>query len=375
MLEKLISIYGWLVKPVESLPEPERRQADLLAKILLFLLLFAAATLITILIFDPHRDPNINQYVIFIGGLIVFITFAFGLNRRGYYTIAAVLLVACASSASWISLIIDPSIFQGDFVPLTYLAFSILLSSILLSTFITILLAGLQITGLTLLLLFCECTSMFNWFSFLAFIILTSIFSILANNIIQRNIKQIESQSRQLALKEAQLREQSIQDYLTKLFNRRYLEEALKRKIQRAELDQYSIGIIMLDIDNFKPINDTLGHAVGDIVLKELGKFLSGQVRQSDIACRYGGDEFVLILSEASKDITKERAEQLRDAVKSLVIEYDNQMLGPITLSLGVAVYPDDGSVDEELLKSVDFALYRAKRDGGDRVVLAGSGG
>jgi diguanylate cyclase (GGDEF)-like protein len=372
MIDKLGSIYKWLIKPADSLPEPERRRADLLAKILLFLLLFAVTTLILVILFDPHDDPYINQYALLIGGLIGFFSLSFGLNRTGYYQVAAFLLVGCAASASWISLIFDPSIFQGDFVPLTYLAFSVLLSSILLSTLITIVLAVIQITGLTLVLVTCGCASSFNWFSFLAFVILTSIFSILANNVIQRNIKRIEDQSRQLAFKEEQLREQSIQDYLTRLFNRRYLEESLKRKIQRAELAQSSIGVIMLDIDNFKPINDTRGHAVGDIVLQEIGKFLSGQVRQSDIACRYGGDEFVVILPETSKEIAKERADQLRNEVKSLVIQYNDQILGTITLSLGVAVFPDDGSDGEELLKSADAALYEAKGDGGDRVVLAG---
>ena len=184
-------------------------------------------------------------------------------------------------------------------------------------------------------------------------------------------MKQIDSQARQLSLNEARLREQSIRDYLTGLFNRRYLEETLEREIKRAERAQHSLGIIMLDVDNFKSINDTLGHAAGDIVLQEVSNFLSGQVRQSDIACRYGGDEIVFILPDTSRDVIKERAEHLRNEMKSLQIEYNKKKLAPVTISLGVAIFPDDANNGEMLLKSADTALYQAKRGGGNQVIVA----
>jgi diguanylate cyclase (GGDEF)-like protein len=169
------------------------------------------------------------------------------------------------------------------------------------------------------------------------------------------------------------LRNQSIRDPLTYLYNRRYLEESLLRELNRAKRKQQPIGIIMLDVDHFKQFNDKFGHDAGDTVLKEVGKFLQQHTRQSDIACRYGGEEFILILPEASRDALKERAENLRAGVKALNVRHCQQVLGKITISLGIACFPDQGMTGEALIKAADTALYRAKAEGRDRVVSAGS--
>lgn len=358
---KLISAFDWLSKPVVTLPESERRQTKLLAWILLFMLLFSIAILFAVLIFNPHADPDRDYYDGLIVSLVVFLTFIYGLNRAGRYRVSALLLVVSAALTPWASLMFDSSILQGDFVPLIYLTFSVLLSSILLPTSITILVATVQFAGVTLVLLFSSATSAFNWFSFLAYVFLTSVFSILANSIIQRNMREIESQTHQLTLNERRLQDLSIRDYLTNLFNRRYLEETLEREIQRAARTQHPLGVIMLDIDHFKRINDTLGHAAGDRVLQEFGEFLAEQIRPSDIACRYGGDEFVLILPDTSRDVAMERAEHLRENVKQLAIKHENGIT--ITISQGVAVFPQDGSTGEMILKSADAALYRVKHE------------
>ena len=354
-----------LTNPIAISRKLEHRQTRLLAWMLMFLALFSIAILFILLVFNPQHSPACRQYNILISGLIVFLTFIYILNCAGHYNTSAILLVASAVVAPWASLLFDPSIRQGDFVPLTYLAFSILLSSILLPTYITFVLATLQFIGITLVLALSPATASFNWVSFLAFIFLTSVFSILANNIIQRDMKQIESQSHQLALNEARLQDLSIHDYLTNLFNRRYLEETLEREIQRATRKQASLGVIILDVDKFKHINDSLGHATGDTVLQELGRFLAGKIRQSDIACRYGGDEFVLVLPDTSRETTMERAEHLKEDVKSLNLSVT------VTISLGIAVFPGNGTDGETLLKSADVALYQAKHDGGNRVIAA----
>lgn len=178
-----------------------------------------------------------------------------------------------------------------------------------------------------------------------------------------------------LALVNIKLREtlenQIIRDPLTGLFNRRYMEESLEREIRRCDRHQQSLGIIMLDVDHFKRFNDTFGHVAGDTVLKELGKFLQTYVRDSDIACRYGGEEFTLILPEASLEITRKRAEQLREGIKHLNLKYRHEPIGQITLSLGVASFPEHGMSGESVIRKADAALYRAKREGRDAVRLA----
>lgn len=173
-----------------------------------------------------------------------------------------------------------------------------------------------------------------------------------------------------LKLRES-LKEQSIRDIITGLFNRRYLEENLEQEIQRAERYQKSFGIIMLDVDYFKKFNDNFGHDAGDLVLRELGQFLKSEIRGSDIACRYGGEEFLLVLPEASLEMTEKRAEEICAGVKNLVIEYRHQILGSITVSLGVASFPRNGHTVESLLRSSDIALYQAKKEGRDRVMVA----
>jgi diguanylate cyclase (GGDEF)-like protein len=140
------------------------------------------------------------------------------------------------------------------------------------------------------------------------------------------------------------------------------------RRVARAER---TLGLVMLDIDHFKRYNDSYGHEAGDAVLRELGRYLRTQVRGEDIACRYGGEEFVLILPEASLETTMQRAELVRKGAKHLVIPGSGQAAGPISLSLGVAQFPHHGANAEALLRAADAALYRAKHEQRDKVVMA----
>ena len=167
------------------------------------------------------------------------------------------------------------------------------------------------------------------------------------------------------------LRQQVIHDPLTGLFNRRYLEETLEREIHRSGRKRSTVGFIMMDLDHLKPFNDIYGHEAGDQLLRALGKFLKTQVRVEDIACRYGGDEFVLIMPEASLDITQQRAEEIRREVPHLQVVSQGRPLESSTISLGVAIFPDHGATVEDVLRAADDAMYKAKAAGCNRVVVA----
>jgi diguanylate cyclase (GGDEF)-like protein/PAS domain S-box-containing protein len=173
-----------------------------------------------------------------------------------------------------------------------------------------------------------------------------------------------------LRLQEA-LRRQSIRDPLTGMFNRRYMEESLQRELKRAARDGQPVSLLMMDIDHFKHFNDTFGHPAGDMMLRALGEFLLKGTRDEDIACRYGGEEFVVIMAGATITNAVARAEALREAAKHVVVPYAGQVLGTITLSMGVAAFPTHGDTPESLLHTADRALYRAKGEGRDRVVVA----
>ena len=167
------------------------------------------------------------------------------------------------------------------------------------------------------------------------------------------------------------LLEQSVRDSLTGLFNRRFVEEFLIRELVRAERKMRQLSVIALDIDHFKHINDTFGHGAGDSVLQQIAILLQAHVRGSDVACRIGGEEFLLLLSESTLLIATRRAEGIRNAIHEMSFSYEEKNLGGITASFGAAAYPDHGRTPEALIRAADEALYNAKRAGRNRVVPA----
>jgi len=167
------------------------------------------------------------------------------------------------------------------------------------------------------------------------------------------------------------LRSQSIRDPLTGLFNRRYMEETLERELRRAERNHRPLSIVMLDLDRFKGFNDTFGHDTGDVVLSEFGRLLRSSVRGADVVCRYGGEEFVLILPDATAEDSMRRIEQLRLATAQLYVKHRDQSIGAPSFSGGIAAFPTHGDKVEDLLRAADTALYRAKTAGRSRLVIA----
>jgi diguanylate cyclase (GGDEF)-like protein/PAS domain S-box-containing protein len=167
------------------------------------------------------------------------------------------------------------------------------------------------------------------------------------------------------------LRELALRDGLTGLYNRRYMEDALDREIHRAERSGKPVAVVMIDIDQFKRFNDKFGHDAGDFVLSALARAVMKNIRPSDMACRYGGEEFCVVLPEATLACAMDRAEQMRLAIRDTNLTHLGQTLPAPTASFGVAVHPGNGSRPADLLKAADEALYRAKHEGRDRVCNA----
>lgn len=181
---------------------------------------------------------------------------------------------------------------------------------------------------------------------------------------------QIELTLANLRLQE-NLRAQAVRDPLTGLFNRRYLEETLERAFAQTARNGHPFAILVVDIDHFKQVNDTYGHDAGDTVLRMVSKFLRSHIRASDIACRYGGEEFVLVLIDAGKAAAQMRAEALRVGISHMVVQHRGQPIPPLTISIGVALAPEHGNNSAAVIGAADVALYAAKRSGRNCVVFA----
>lgn len=189
--------------------------------------------------------------------------------------------------------------------------------------------------------------------------------------VVTRVIEQYALSLANLRLRET-LRIESIRDPLTDLYNRRYMEESLEREARRTKRNHTFIGIMMIDIDHFKLFNDTHGHKAGDVVLQELGTLLQESIRGGDIACRYGGEEFLLILPDTTLEIAQKRAEELLLQVRELKIPYQDESFH-ITVSIGVSGLSEHSSGVQEVITEADNALYQAKEGGRNQVIVTSS--
>ena len=164
------------------------------------------------------------------------------------------------------------------------------------------------------------------------------------------------------------LENQSIRDSLTGLFNRHFMQISLERELSRAARRKQALAVFMMDLDHFKKFNDTYGHAAGDTVLKAVSEIFRSSIRNEDIACRYGGEEFTIMLPDVTHAVALERAESIRRGVAGLRVPLDKEVFAEFTISIGMALYPEDGETVDLLLRRADLALYKAKRSGRNQV-------
>lgn len=182
----------------------------------------------------------------------------------------------------------------------------------------------------------------------------------------------LQTQLQAIHVLQEKLSEQAHRDPLTGLYNRRYLDDTLARELARCQREGLPLSLMLIDLDHFKQINDTYGHLAGDEVLKQLAAMLSAQARTSDVVCRFGGEEFLLLLPNMTQAAALERAEQWRTEFAAHSIRFGEFRM-QATLSIGVASYPGHGTTPQALTRSADDALYRAKTAGRNRVMLAGA--
>jgi diguanylate cyclase (GGDEF)-like protein len=169
---------------------------------------------------------------------------------------------------------------------------------------------------------------------------------------------------------QSKLENQSIRDALTGLFNRYFMQISLDRELSRAARRKQPLAVLMIDVDHFKRFNDTYGHAAGDAALKGIANVFQSSIRPEDIACRYGGEEFTILLPDTVAEVAFQRAEGILEAVSRLSVTLAAQTFSEFSISVGVALYPRDGEASDQLLRRADEALYRSKRQGRNQVSL-----
>jgi diguanylate cyclase (GGDEF)-like protein len=191
----------------------------------------------------------------------------------------------------------------------------------------------------------------------------------LQENELKRSQIDLEFRLQEISAQKIDLEEKATRDPLTGVYNRRYLDETLPRDLSRAKREAYPVAVIMIDLDHFKRVNDTYSHAAGDEVLKALAALLKKHARDSDIVCRYGGEEFVVIMPGMSLDSARQRIEQLRSELAEVIVRYHDESIRT-TLSAGIAGFPEHGDTVETLIAHADEMLYRAKHAGRNQVMV-----
>jgi len=359
MCDKVVDLFNIISLKTAKV---ESRKVIILFWIQLVLLLLLFITAILVLIVENGGRRTL--YLALSTGLMAVIAVSLKLNLSGRYKLSAWLTTVISAIGPWISILTDKTVIHSDFLPVIYLVLSVQICAILLSARITLFLAVIQTCAFIAHIILTPNHMDLNWPSLFAFMVFSSTLSIVSSSLNRRLMQQIDESHHELQKDKLQLHELSVRDSLTNLFNRRYLEETLKREVSRTIRNNQNLGLLITDVDNFKVINDTYGHAYGDSVLCQVANVLSTNTRMSDVACRYGGDEFVLILPECSLTDIINKAESLR-----LIIENTLFICGPevhenITMSFGVASFPASGESAEDILIAADKALYKAKENG-----------
>lgn len=318
-----------------------------------FILALLASSLVIVLIAGPADTQQKRIYVLLILFLFVINGISMFFRARGHYYLAAAGVILMALFGPWGSYLLDPAVGNTDLFPLMYVTVPIMLSSLLLPLWITLVLSVSQLSALSMIIFSSEVYEKINWASCLTLVIIISVISIAVSYIITEQVRQLKAST--------------IHDHLSGLFNRWYLDTTLEAKIHRSVHHGSSIGLIMIDIDDFKNLNDSYGHLAGDYVIRKVGSLLSDEVSLADTVCRYGGDEFAIIVPDTDEQKLGSQTLSVIELIRSTRFEYDKGPLPEIHVSAGYALYPLQAANRSDLISKADSALLEAKRMGKDQ--------
>ena len=359
---------------VKKLLDRHYRQADadkvfsvrLLYYIQITSIIFTLLAVGVILLFTPAREKL--AYVLISGGTCTLLCATLYLNLTGRYQVALWGTVVLMFIGPWVSIAYELLHVSGDFVPMVYLVIPIQITALVMQVKPMYWMAALQTLALAVLLLLAPAHNSFNWISMVCFVFIASMLSTITNYVLHKQFDRMKQSRNALERSERRLRDISVRDPLTGLYNRRHMDEAFADLFMEPNT---VFSLVMVDVDHFKTINDTYGHSCGDEIIQRVSGILTAAIRKYDMACRYGGDEFLLILTGCGIDDALGKARSIKAAIEDIVVETDTDVAAPLSASIGVAQCPINGDSRDAILKAVDDALYTAKQGGRNQVVAA----
>jgi len=302
------------------------------------------------------------RVLFFVEILIILVAIIFNLSDQ--YAFSSGLFVLASIIGPWWSAFTDSTMFEGNFLPLVFATLPIYFSSIFSPVFITLIIGFLQVLSMTLFIT-SGSLALSNGASRLFFYVVFIYFFNVIFNFINR-----DNRNKNKKLLE-QLAKEALCDPLTGLNNRRFLYEYLEKEIARLQRKKEPLSILICDIDNFKTLNDNCGHSIGDSILVLFSNLLKQNFRQSDVICRYGGDEFIIVMSGSDINESHQRAIEMKEKLDNIQFEEDCVEKNHFTISVGIACCPQHGENADALILNADNALYKAKKNGKNLIKIA----
>ena len=265
----------------------------------------------------------------------------------------------------WASILYESFRGSGDSMPILFVVIPIQIAALYLATKSMLWISGVQIAAVIANIILNQNKENYNWISIVCYVFIASLLGSVTSYMIRTQYNKLLASKNELALNQEKLRDISIHDALSGVYNRRYMDEILDMLTRTPE---HPFAVLMIDIDHFKNINDICGHSKGDFIIQNVAAILTSLTRKNDIVCRYGGDEFLLILADCTYDNALRKAEDVKQAVGGIGCTCDNPNATEVTASIGIALYPENGTSKDALLHAADIALYHAKEAGRNRI-------
>ncbi|MDK2981731.1 MAG: hypothetical protein PWQ55_2078 [Chloroflexota bacterium] len=338
-------------------------ESILLKWVEIMIALVCGVILVYTILLQPSTQSINGDYTILVATEIVILMVAIFYYQKGKLVISSSLLILAGLVGPWWSVLIDESIRAGNLLPLVYTTIPILFSCFFSSVFITLMVGVVQTLGIGLFIYFEKFDLSQGAGSLFFFVIFIFTISMIIN---------IQNRNNRLIIyrQVEQLKEFANHDPLTGLHNRRFPIEYLQNELVKLKDLGGILSIILFDVDDFKYYNDTYGHACGDEILVTISRLVQENFRQSDVSCRYGGDEFFIAMSDTNPEEARKKLALLQRLIAEEKFETICDAKTKVTISVGIAAYPRDGESVREVLKAADDALYRAKEKGKDCIEI-----